>query len=198
MLAKSINNIKLLWKNIKHVTYTNKDKTPNTELIKIKPSPIESVNSVNEYFAGIGKQLAQNIKHHNDDEYPSFLNKLPIEPQSFVLLDTDPDEVNCILMSLKTDSAPGWDNISTKYLKAVKNQVIPIIVHLANLCFQKGVFPSPLKRAVITPVHKSAVRDNMNIYRPISILPVISKILKKLLNNRLLNYFNKFDILSPS
>lgn len=92
----------------------------------------------------------------------------------------------------------GWDKISANYLKLAKEEVIPIITHLANSCFKAGIFPSLLKQSVITPVHKGGNKDDINNYRPISVLPSISKILEKLINNRLLKYFEKFNFLSSS
>ncbi|XP_052746931.1 uncharacterized protein LOC112051825 [Bicyclus anynana] len=117
---------------------------------------------------------------------------------SFGLLDTDVKEVSAILMSLKTSSASGWDNIPTEFLKLANNLITPIIVHLANLCFSTGIFPSLLKKSVITPVHKCGNRDDVSNYRPISVLPAISKIIEKIINNRLLSYLEQRTILSKS
>lgn len=117
---------------------------------------------------------------------------------SFVLFETDPSEVLSVLSNLKSSSAPGWDNIPTQFLKVASNIVVPIISHLANLCFDQGVFPNVLKQAVITPVYKGGRRDDVSNYRPISVLPSISKILEKLINTRLINYLNKFNLLSKS
>ncbi|KAL0859558.1 hypothetical protein ABMA27_010700 [Loxostege sticticalis] len=61
-----------------------------------------------------------------------------INHSSFVLLDTDPPEVNRIIMSLDSESAPGWDGINTKFIKLAKDFLIPLITNLANLCFQAG------------------------------------------------------------
>lgn len=198
-LSKSMNNTKSLWKKIKAVTNLTSNKTDNTKLLKIKHSADESVNFVNGYFSNIGKNLAEEVIAMKDSpQLFSTSNLPPILDSSFVLLDTTPGEVNSVLMSLKSDSAPGWDNISTGFLKYARNEVVPIICHLANVCFSKGVFPAALKQAIITPVHKSGDRDDVNNYRPISVLPVISKILEKLINDRLHKYLEKFKIISDS
>lgn len=72
------------------------------------------------------------------------------------------------------------------------------MTHLANLCFTNGIFPEPLKKSVIIPVYKGGDRDDVNNYRPISILPAISKIIEKLINIRLIKYFDKYKILSKT
>lgn len=84
------------------------------------------------------KSLAEGILSNTN-----FSNNITDNPNtnssSFVLLDTDAMEVRAILLSLKTDSAPGWDNISTKILKFSCDLLIPIITHLVNTCFNKGI-----------------------------------------------------------
>lgn len=70
---------------------------------------------------------------------------------------------------------------------------------MAN-CFNKlmsdGVFPDSLKIAKVTPIYKSGTKTDPGNYRPISVLPVISKIFEKILHKRLLNYLNSFDFLT--
>lgn len=200
LLAKSVSNNKLLWKNIKTVTYTNNKKSQDSELLSLKSSPTESVNYINDYFANIGKDLAQNIQPSIPKPCTLKADKPPPPSQanSFVLLNTDAHEVGKILMNLKSDSAPGWDKVSTRFLKHVGREIVPILTHLINLCFAKGVFPTPLKQSIIIPVHKGGDRDEVNNYRPISILPAISKIMEKIFNDRLIRYFKQFNILSST
>lgn len=113
-----------------------------------------------------------------------------------MLLNADNKKVHSVLIELKTKSAPGWDNIPTRFLKLAGKEVVPIITHLSNLCFDKGVFPKLLKQSIITPVYKNGDGEDVNNYRPISVLPAISKIIEKLINQRLLCYLNYFNILS--
>lgn len=72
-------------------------------------------------------------------------------------------------MSLKSESAPGWDNVPTTFLKFVNEMVVPVISHLVNLCFELGTFPAALKKAIITPVYKSGDKGDVSNYRPISV-----------------------------
>lgn len=198
-LENSTKNNKLLWKSIKSISNLNKVKTESKKLLNIKSTPSESVNYVNDYFANIGKKLAEDIvstcKETTPPTYRETSNK---QPNSFVLLETDVQEVHNILMSLRSDSAPGWDNIPVNFLKLAKCHVVPVISHLANLCFTLGVFPCALKQSIITPVHKGGDTGDVGNYRPISVLPSISKIVEKLINNRLKTYLNKYNILSDS
>lgn len=196
-IANSLNNPKKFWYAVKDIANINLTKTDNCILLNSKSSPSESVAYVNEFFANIGKKLAESITPPVGCDVLS-TPTVPPPIQSFGLLEVSPQEVQTILMSLKSNSSPGWDNITNSFLKLAKFHIIPVITHLVNLCFTLGVVPSALKLATVTPVYKGGVKSNVTNYRPISVLSSISKILEKLLNTRLLAYLEKFSMLSLS
>lgn len=196
-LINANKNTKLIWHTINNITNRKPKKTPNLELLELKSTCHESVNHVNSYFSNIGKTLAEEISTSNHLE-PHDENPENSHGTSFVLYETTDREVYETVMSLKSESSPGWDNIPTTFLKLAHEIIVPLVSHLTNLCFRKGIFPPVLKLAVITPVHKGGDKDDVNNYRPISVLPGISKIIEKLINSRLINFTNKYSIISPS
>lgn len=200
LIDKSANNPRKFWNTVNEITRYKPPKSNNVALLNLKTLPLDSVNCVNNYFASIGSNLADKIVGDSSTRRrglasPTYNYSLT---SSFVLLDTDDNEVESILMSLDSGSSPGWDGISTGFLKHARAFAVPYIRNLANLCFNTGVFPSALKRSIVTPVYKSGDRGDVNNYRPISILTSISKIIEKLLNNRLVNFLNKFNLVSNS
>ena len=66
---------------------------------------------------------------------------------------------------------------------------------LFNDCMYSGIFPNELKIAKVIPLHKGGNIDTMSNYRPISILPIFSKIFEKLLYTRLSDFFDKNNVL---
>lgn len=197
LIEDSASNPKQLWSTINEITQFKSVKHSSANLLNIALDPTASVNEVNHFFVEIGKSLAETILRSSGSQYtnPTLPNSFTT---SFVLLETDNLEVDDILMSLDTNSAAGWDGIPTGFLKRSRDFVVPLITKLANLCFNSGIFPRVFKRSIVTPVHKIGDKDDVNNYRPISVLPCISKIIEKLINNRLINYLNKFNILSPA
>lgn len=195
-LSVSMKNPKQLWQKINEFTQCTSPKSSNAYLLNITPHPLDSINRVNQFFVKIGKILAEDII--NKFGPPNRTLNSHSQAASFVLLDTDPQEVDGILMGLDSGSSPGWDGIPTKFLKISRDFIVPLICQLANLCFATGKFPSSFKRSLITPVHKGGDMSDVNNYRPISVLTSFSKIIEKLLNNRLISYLNKHDILSNS
>ena len=67
---------------------------------------------------------------------------------------------------------------------------------IINKFMKSGIFPDCLKRAVVVPIYKKGESSNVCIYRPVSLLPVFSKIIEKCTVKRLVDYLNRFSILS--
>lgn len=199
LLAKNKQNSKSLWQTINHVTSRNSNKTSNLDLLDSQNTPLLAVDHVNMYFVSIGKALAQKISPGSSSQKVCNLNQFHSSPvASFAFLKTDCEEVYRTIMSLKSESAPGWDNVSTRFLKLASKTIVPVISHLANLCFELGIFPAALKKAIITPVYKNGDKSDVSNYRPISVLTAISKVVENLVNKRLINYLNKINFLSKS
>ena len=78
----------------------------------------------------------------------------------------------------------------------MKQEISLPLAHVCNLSLASGVFPDPLKIAKIIPIHKKNALDEFNNYRPISVLPAFSKIIEKLIYNRMIDFLDKHKILS--
>lgn len=189
-------NSKKIWNVIKSNTNMNKSKDSAINLLNMSSTLSKSVNDVNEYFVNIGKSLADKIKMSaNVHRTPSISNSHM--PHSFALFDTDEVEVENIILSLKSNCAMGWDGIPTMFLKIYKDQLVPSITHVCKLSLSTGIFPDAFKKAVVKPIFKSGNRDCVSNYRPISILPSMSKVLEKIMNKRLIKYLEINNLLSP-
>lgn len=189
-------NSRKLWDVIKRNINMNKPKDYSSNLLTMSDSPSRSVNDVNEYFVNIGKSLAEKILLHNN----STVNTNPFTygvTKSFGLLDTDEAEIESIITSLKNNCAKGWDGIPSSILKQYKNILIPPITHVCRLSLSAGVFPDAFKKAVIKPIYKAGDRSLISNYRPISLLPSLSKVLERIMNKRLMNYLEVNNLLSP-
>ena len=98
------------------------------------------------------------------------------------------------MRNLKEGSC-GWDDISASIIKKTYTSFIQPLTHILNLSIIKGVFPNELKIARVIPLFKSGDTMLFSNYRPVSVLPVFSKILERLMYNRLLFFINEHDIL---
>ena len=97
------------------------------------------------------------------------------------------NEVSSLIKNLK-NSAAGWDDLAPKQMKIVSQYISRPLTDLCNLSMTKGVFPGELKVANVIPLFKAGNIMSVNNYRPVSMLPVFSKIFEKLMFNRLTEY----------
>ena len=88
------------------------------------------------------------------------------------------------------------NGVTAKPVKIVPDVLVTIITHLANLSFLQGVFPQDIKIALICPIYKAKDPMIFSNYRTISLLSLFSKILERLMYNRLLEFLNKHNILN--
>ena len=101
-----------------------------------------------------------------------------------------------IISSLDTKKASGADNIPTSFIKIHPVSIGRLVIRLINHSITSGIFPELWKYAVVTPIQKS--KDSMeltNYYRPISVLPVLSKVLERVVHDQLVSHLLKFNLL---
>lgn len=190
------NNNKKLWEVIKGITSSNRVVDHSASLLTLNPQ--QSVNDVNDYFAHIGKKLAQQLITQNPGAHmPTAPSPLP-PPNSFVLEPVDIEEVARLIGVMRDGCATGVDGISNRILKRYTHLLVAPITHICNLAISSGLFPSIFKKALIKPVHKGGERDRVDNYRPISILPSMSKILERVMNDRLVRFLESQHLLSSS
>ena len=65
-----------------------------------------------------------------------------------------------------------------------------------NISLNRGIFPNEMKLATVIPIFKSGKKEYCNNYQPISLLPVLSKFLEKIVHKRTYNYLSTHEILS--
>ena len=138
---------------------------------------ILSCINFNNFFADIGPSLASKVPStqfsHKDFLVGHFAD-------CFFLNPTSPAEVASIVHSLKNSKCEGVDGLSMSLIKETIDLLAAPLSHICNLSFQRGVFPDKLKIAKILPVFKSDDPSLFSNYRPISILPCLSKVFEKL------------------
>ena len=98
---------------------------------------------------------------------------------------------------MKTKSAH-IDTYSIKVLKSINYIISPIITNIINKSFETGYFPKFCKIAKVIPLFKSGEKTDVQNYRPISILPILSKIIEKVVHHQLYGFLQRNRILSPN
>lgn len=100
-------------------------------------------------------------------------------------LHIDKSKILSELKRLDPSKGAGPDGLPAAFFKATADNICEPIYILFNRCLHEGVFPVVWKRANITPVHKSGSKHDVEQYRPISILPALSKLFERLVHNEI-------------
>ena len=110
--------------------------------------------------------------------------------------ETAPDEVVKIINQLDIKKSGDIYNISPEIVKLSNQVVADALSIIFNRCIREGHFPDALKMAKIIPIHKGDSVLSVSNYRPISLLPIFSKIMERLIYNQFIEYIDKHKILS--
>lgn len=92
---------------------------------------------------------------------------------------------------LSNERATGYDRIWAKLLKLAKPFIVVSVTDLVNTSLLTSKFPDSLKIAQVVPIHKKNSTLDKGNYRPVSILPVISKFFERSMNEQLTKFFNQ-------
>ena len=154
---------------------------------------IESINLRGEVFTE-PQAIANNFKAHFESCAQELAENLPQTGDCDILIDqyeefnfstVELKDIDKIIKGLLPKSSSGFDNLSNRMLKKERSTFSKLLLPLINESLNKGNFPDSLKIAKVIPIHKKGDKLNMNNYRPISLLPVMSKVFEKVINTQL-------------
>ena len=181
-------NSKATWKTIFKLIGKRSDAENSYDSLmdehgKSVQTDVEKAECFNAYFAEVGSKLKEKIRKVDLDPLElitDVANEMSLPPTSY-------DELSKVITDLNNVAA-GHDHINAKIFKSSYRHIFDHILHLYNACLCAGIFPDILKIAMIKPIYKSGDKKQPNNYRPISILPFMSKILEQLIHSRLIKH----------
>lgn len=152
-----------------------------------------SPENYNDYFINNAQNLLKDIKKTNLNPLANMAN-LNIPRLKFCLQEATYNEVREIINSLKNKHSKDIYGFSVDIIKCIKNLIIIPLTKLINICFKEGSFPSSLKEVLVIPIFKKGDTNDISNYRPISLLPIISKIFEKCIASRVAHHFENNNI----
>ena len=129
------------------------------------------------------------------DKIRNFVNSKVSRDTSFNMPFITTEQVTSYINKLDSSKATGLDTLGPRILKLAVNCLSPSIAALINKSLATGQFLSQLKRAKIFPIFKGGAKSDPSNYRPISILPTVSK---KHVNKHLMGYINRYKLLNEN
>jgi len=167
--SNSMNDIPPITVNNK-VAYSNKDKA----------------TALNNFFAS-----QCTVENDNDDLFVLPESESQIEPLNITVEMTTRE-----IKSLDISKACGPDEVHNKILKLVVDEIATPLTNLFNRSLYEGKFPDTWKTAHVTPIYKKGNPGDPSNYRPISLLSCIGKLLERILQKHMLNYFTTNNIIT--
>ena len=191
--------MKKTWKTIDETLNRGNNKTnfPSEFIVdhKLRSDHKEIADNFNVFFANIGAKLsAGNNQSNCAQSYSDYLNNPT--PHRFTLSTINESYILSIINKLKNKNSSGNDEISNKLLKAIGNELSKPLTIIINQCLLTGIFPDLLKIAKVKPLFKRGDTAQLNNYRPISLLPTISKVFESVIYSQLYAYFNDNNLMS--
>jgi hypothetical protein len=204
----NINNSKNLWKVIKKIIPNKSSPIPNlVNSIDGLPSSKDTADAFNTYFTSIGDKLGEkfntnnvNVKcpcnHscsecHNNSINSTHTNKFKFD-------EITPNFVYNQIRNMSNDKSPGLDQFNVRLLKLAGPYISNSLAYICNLSLSRSDFPDDWKKAKVTPIYKSGNKSDVGNYRPISVLPIVSKIIERAVHDQLYKYISNTDILSSA
>ena len=149
-----------------------------------------SVDFVNDFFRSVAV---------TEDHCPASTYAVADSPSGnpeFQFSTVTSSTVFTLLSALDVRKSVGPDGISARFLKEVAGVVAEPLSRLFNQSLQSGVFPDEWKRCNVTPVHKGGAADNPSNFQPISVVPVVAKVLEKIVAAQLNAHLEEHKLLN--
>ena len=138
----------------------------------------------NSYFSSVAAELDVKIPQSSHDP----LAWIPSNDSTFNLSPASSEEISAVINNLKNTKS-GLDVLPVKTFKENINTLKPVMLSIVNQCFSTGCFPRVLKLGIVTPIFKKGDKSMVSNYRPITCLHYFSKIIERILYNRVNEYF---------
>ena len=176
--ALASKNSKTIWRTIYRIL------KPNPERCTASPT------SLNNYYSSLAANLT-GFTSNSESNVPSNTNE---SRDTFTLKPTTYDAVKKEINNLKNDCSTGFDTIPVKYLKPASEYIASPITNIINNCITTNSFPKMWKIARISPIPKIKAPTKPSDYRPISVLPVISKVFERIILNQVKQFIDKHEV----
>ena len=151
----------------------------------------------NVHFSTIADKLRKLLPDvpFDTSKLSNFVRSWKDESAAFSIPPITEADVVGYLLKIDSNKSTGVDGISSRMLKLAAPIIAPSITKLINLSFSLNVFPSRWKTAKVTPIFKSGDPTDVTNYRPISVLPILSKIAERHVHNALYSFLCENDLI---
>lgn len=189
-IATAENKQKALWDTINKETGRQKNKT------KINNVYMPSPETLNDFFISVAEKITEN-QEQKPSSNADYTKTMKVNGSTMFFFPTTTYEVHKYIQNLKNKTTKDYYGIDTRLVKRVAPSILEPLTNIINTCLVQGIFPDRMKIAKVTPIHKKGDIQDPSNYRPISVLPVFSKILEAKIKTCMLKFMEKNEYLTP-
>ena len=182
------------WKSLGDILPTKNSKENHKIILKDENGILISddkiaANKMNTFFTSIGPSLARDINE-------PWVYSGDICDNTLLDFITNSDEVIKLLKEIDTGKASTVPNLASKILKPALISLVEQLTFIFNMCFRQGTFPKSWKIATVIPLPKEGDLSQCTNFRPISLLPLPSKVLEQIIHHRVNTFCEENNILN--
>ena len=188
------------WRTVKNWLGWTSGGPPSKLVIdgELKTKPKVLADGMNNFFVNKVTDLRAKIPACSKDPFERVNKLMENRTCNFQLQAVHPDVVSKVIKNMKSSKSCGIDYIDSYIIKLACEELTPGITHIVNLSISSKNFPSMWKKSKVIPLLKKDDPTITKNYRPVSLLPITSKILERVVYNQLIAYLENNKILNPS
>ena len=198
-LIESTQGLKEMWRTLNSALGNKKDENLTFQVQdgeRIISEPKAVASKFNKFFATIGCRIARKLCFVSKDAWKKYESAIQTDDENLCELQcVGTEAVSKILRSLKVNKAAGLDKIPARLVRDAEVELAPSLTYLINKSITDETVPALWKVARVTPLYKSEDKLLVENYRPISVLPVLSKVLERVVHTQMCPYLDHLSLL---
>ena len=202
-LNDNIGKPKELWESLKSLGLPSKGSSSATICLEkdgiLSFDPKTHAEIFKDFYSNLAYNLVKKLPtpQINIEKQQSIITtkNLNLRGKNFSFAPVAPDTILKLLKQLNPAKSAGIDSLTGKFLKEGAPVLASPIADLVNLSISLSVFPDDCKIAKLKPLYKKEAKTKPKNYRPISLLPLLSKIIERRIHNQTQEFFDKNNIL---
>ena len=152
------------------------------------------VNEFNDYFVSVGKNIqAQQTCPSQDMTFKNYCSD--VSAGEFNFADVSESTVLKELKEISVKKATGPDEIPALFIKMISQYIAKPMCHIINMSLTQGIVPLQWKISRVTPIYKKGDKQEKSNYRPISVIPVLAKVIEKIVFKQIYEFLNDNNLL---
>ena len=194
LIEENKENPHKFWDAVKKVFPSKNNSSPDSTTKTFEKQAL--VNTFSEYFGSVVTKLKSKIILFSNLVWRANTKRARRTDTFFKFSYVSKIFVERQLKTLKRRKAAGWDDLPAGMIKDCRSAISKPLTYIINLSLKEGIVPTKWKCARVAPIHKSGDAKNPENYRPISVLPIFSKILERLIHTQLSKHLETNNLLT--